>query len=88
LEIPRLVHIAASLLDHQDDLLIEVLRENIGQFAWSYHDMPGLDPNLVVHHLTVDPEIKPVRKKIRKMHPKVALLVKYKLERMLAAKII
>ena len=87
-EIPRLVHIAASLSQDQADLLFEVLRENIGQFAWSYQDMPGLDPKLVVHHLAVDPKIKPVRQKLRKMHPKVALLVKAKLERMLAAKVI
>ena len=50
--------------------------------------MPRLDPNLVVHHLTVDPKIKLVRQKIRNMHPKVALLVKADLERMLAAKVI
>ena len=46
------------------------------------------DPKLVVHHLAVDPKIKPVRQKLRKMHPKVALLVKAELERMLAAKVI
>ena len=50
--------------------------------------MPGLDPNLVDHHLAVDPKIKPIRQKLRKIHPKVALLVKANLERMLAAKII
>ena len=87
-EIPRLVHIATSLSQDQADLLFEVLRENIGQFAWSYQDMPGLDPKLVVHHLAIDPKIKPVRQKLRKMHPKVALLVKAELERMLATKVI
>ena len=88
LEIPRLVHIVASLSQDQADLLFEVLRENIGRFAWSYQDMPGLDPKLVVHHLSIDPKIKPVIQKLRKMHPKVALLVKAELERMLAAKVI
>ena len=85
---PKLVHIAASLSQDQADLLFEVLREKIGRFAWSYQDMPRLDPKLVVHHLAVDPKIKPVRKKLRKMHPKVALLVKAELERMLVAKVI
>ena len=50
--------------------------------------MPRLDPDLIVHHLMIDPKIKPVRQKLRKMHPKVALLVKAKLERMLDAKVI
>lgn len=88
LEIPRLVHISKSLSQDQADLLFEVLRENIGQFAWSYQDMPGLDPKLVVHHLAVDPKIKPVRQKLKKVHPKVVLLVKAELERMLATKVI
>lgn len=41
--------------------------------------MPILDTDLVVHHLVVDLKIKPVKNKLRKMHPKVALLVKAKL---------
>lgn len=50
--------------------------------------MSGLDPKVLVHHLTIDPKIKPVRQKLRKIHPKVALLVKDELERMLATKVI
>ncbi len=50
--------------------------------------MLGLDPKLVVHHLVVNPKIKPVRQKLHKMHPKVALLVKVELEKMLEAKVI
>ena len=50
--------------------------------------MPRLDPKLVVHHLAVNPKIRPVKQKLRKMHPKVVLLVKAELERMLAPKVI
>ena len=50
--------------------------------------MLGLDPKLVVHHLVVDLKIKLVRQKLCKMHPKVALLVKEELEKMLKAKVI
>ena len=50
--------------------------------------MPGLDPKLVVHHLVVDPKIRPVQQKLHKMHPKVALLVKVELKKMLNAKVI
>ena len=54
----------------------------------TYKDMSGLDTDLVVHHLTVDPKIKPVKQKLHKMHPKVALLVKVELQKMLEAKLI
>jgi hypothetical protein len=87
-EIPCITYIAASLPPEQEDLLIEVICENVGHFAWSYQDIPGLDPKLVVHHLAVDLGAKPVKQKLRKMHPKVALLVKEELEKLLEAKII
>ena len=45
--------------------------------------MPGLDPNLIIRHLSTTPGVKPVKKKLRKMHPHVALLVKDELEKLL-----
>lgn len=33
--------------------------------AFDYNDMPGLYNNLVVHNLSVSPEFKPVKKRIR-----------------------
>ena len=41
--------------------------------------MSSLDTDLVVHNLIVDPKIKLVKQKLRKMHPKVELLVKAEL---------
>ena len=45
--------------------------------------MPGLDPNLFMHHLSIAPGVKPVKQKLCKMHPYVALLVKVELEKLL-----
>ena len=59
--------------------MTEFLQKDKVNFAWTYKYMPSLDIDLVVHHLTVDPKIKPVKQKLHKMHPKVALLVKEKL---------
>jgi hypothetical protein len=47
--------------------------------------MLGLDPKVVVHHLTIRPNTKPVRQKLRKMHPQIALLVKLELQKILKA---
>ncbi|KAH9293884.1 hypothetical protein KI387_040912, partial [Taxus chinensis] len=44
-----------------------------------------LDPTLVVHNLVVHADAKPKKQKLRKMHPRVALLVKEELERLLVA---
>ena len=50
--------------------------------------MPRLDPNLIMHHLSIAPGIKLVKKKLCKMHPHVALLVKVELEKILKARFI
>ena len=88
IEITHITYIATSLPPKKANLLIEVLCKNVGHFAWSYQDMLGLDPKLVVHHLALDLGAKPVKQKLQKMHPKVALLVKEELEKLLEAKII
>jgi hypothetical protein len=45
--------------------------------------MLGLNPTLMFHHLEVCPNAKPIKHKLQKMHPQVALLVKVELEKML-----
>ena len=50
--------------------------------------MSRLDPKLVVHSLAMDPKAKPIKKKLCKMYPKVSLLVKVELEKLLGENII
>ena len=45
--------------------------------------MPGLDPNLIMHHLSINLGIKPIKKKLHKMHPHIAHLVKVELWKLL-----
>jgi len=41
--------------------LISLIKEYIDVFAWSYEDMSGLDPQVVMHHLNIKPDAKPVK---------------------------
>ncbi|KAM1612280.1 hypothetical protein ACFX1Z_000966 [Malus domestica] len=45
--------------------LISFFQENTKVFAWSYEDMPGIFPDIICHHLSIDPKTKPVRQKRR-----------------------
>ncbi|MGV7343213.1 hypothetical protein PJI17_31435, partial [Mycobacterium kansasii] len=54
---------------------MEFLKPRLSNFAFSYEDMPGLDENLVVHHLPTKPEMKPVKQKLRMMKPEWALKI-------------
>ena len=50
--------------------------------------MPRLDTKLIMHHLSIAPNVKPIKKKLKKMHPHVALLVKAEFEKLLKANFI
>lgn len=38
-------------------------------FAWSHEDMLGIDPEVIVHRLNVNPGYKPVWRKVRSFNP-------------------
>ncbi|WZZ60405.1 hypothetical protein YC2023_060512 [Brassica napus] len=46
--------------------LIDFFRSNSDCVAWSHADMPGIDPEIIMHKLQVDPLHQPVRQKRRK----------------------
>ena len=56
--------------------LIELLREFKDIFAWSYQDMPGLNTDIVVHHLPIRQDCKPIQQMLRRMRPDIILKIK------------
>lgn len=61
---PQITYIAATLSPKEQKVIIEFLKKGKINFTWTYKDMPGLDTDLVVHHLAVDPKIKLVKQKL------------------------
>ena len=58
-----------------------MLQEFKDVFAWSYQDMPGLDPNIVQHKLPLKVECPPVRQKLRRMKPEMSLKIKEEVQK-------
>jgi hypothetical protein len=54
-EDPRPTFINASLPKEVADRLKTFLKGYMDCFAWSYKEIPGLDPNVAVHYLKIDP---------------------------------
>ena len=48
-----------------------LLKRYADVFIWTYNEMLGLDPGLVVHSLNVDSEVKPVVQLVRVFHIEV-----------------
>ncbi|KAL0435060.1 UNVERIFIED_CONTAM: hypothetical protein Sradi_0213900 [Sesamum radiatum] len=56
-EDPWPIYTSASLTQKEEEAYIELLPEFKDVFAWSYKEMPGLDPKVAVHHLSVQKEL-------------------------------
>ena len=75
-EDPKEVNIGASLHPDVKRKLIELLKEYVDIFAWSYQDMLGLDTDIVEHHFPLKPECPPIKQKLRRTHPDLAVKIK------------
>ena len=85
---PQIIHVAQSLSVEEKERFTKFFKEKKIKFAWTYSDMPILDTKIIMHHLSLAPGVKPVKQKLRKMHPHVALLVKAELEKLLKSNFI
>jgi len=77
--------IGVSLDASMKERVIELLREFADMFAWSYKDMPGLDPEVVEHCLPLKPEYPLVKQKLRRSHPDMALKIKEEVQKQIDA---
>jgi len=75
------VKIGTSLTKEMQERLYSLLREFKDVFAWSYQDMPGLDPDIVQHKLPLKPECAPIKQKLRRMKPEMAQKIKEEVEK-------
>jgi len=79
------IKIGASLDPAVKKWIIELLKEYVDIFAWSYRDMPGFDTDIVVHRLPLKPECPPVKKKLRRTRPDMALKIKEEVRKQIDA---
>ncbi|XP_008223134.1 PREDICTED: uncharacterized protein LOC103322954 [Prunus mume] len=84
-EDPRPTFISALLKEPLKKELVALLQEFKDCFAWHYHEMPGLDRNLVEHKLPIKEGYLPVKQARRRMSMDTELKVKEEIERLLKA---
>ena len=61
--------------------LINLLTEFIDVFSWSYEDMPVISRDIAQHTIPLIPGMKPVKQKLRRMKPDVALKIKKEIKK-------
>lgn len=77
------VRVGSSLQDEVKVKLVKLLEDYMDVFAWSYQDMLGLDTNIVVHHLPIKEDCPPVKQKLRRTHPDMAMKIKEEVQKQL-----
>ena len=84
----KMAKISKNSSEKERGRLVALLKEYKDVFAWSYQEMPGLSPNLVVHKLKVDPNVKPMKQPLRNYCLDVEEKIKLEVQKFLKAKFI
>ena len=71
-----MIQVGNTLTTFEKDALVTLLTEFKEVFAWSYEDMLGIDTDIVQHCIPIDPTMKLVKQKLRRMKPEWNLKIK------------
>jgi hypothetical protein len=91
IDISRIPGIMENIFDGVDcspeeiQIYIDLFKGFHNVFAWSYEEIPGIDPRIVEHEITKYPDAKPIRQKLRPVNPRKATTIKAKVEKLLQA---
>ncbi|XP_050218777.1 uncharacterized protein LOC126669364 [Mercurialis annua] len=85
---PKPIYINAGLDEGFREQLIALLIEFRDCFAWSYEEMPGLDPAIAEHKLPLKSGFRPFRQPPRRMSREVDTLIQDEIKRLEDAKFI
>ncbi|KAL0329226.1 UNVERIFIED_CONTAM: hypothetical protein Sradi_4909300 [Sesamum radiatum] len=59
----KTTRIGSQMENTIQEKIIQCLRCNMDILAWTPQDLEGIDLNVITHHLNIDPDVKPVKKK-------------------------
>jgi hypothetical protein len=66
----------------------DLFKEFYDIFAWSYEEMPSIDPKIVEHEIKTYPDAMPIRQNLRPFNPRKAATIKIEVEKLLKASFI
>ncbi|KAL0440126.1 UNVERIFIED_CONTAM: Transposon Tf2-12 polyprotein [Sesamum latifolium] len=82
-EDPRPIYMSASLTQEEEGTYITLLHEFKDVFAWSYKKIPGLDPKVAVHHLSVKKRARPVKQGQCRFRPELIPLIETEVNKLI-----
>ncbi|KAL0411905.1 UNVERIFIED_CONTAM: Pro-Pol polyprotein [Sesamum latifolium] len=61
------------------------LQRNADIFAWTPQDLEGIDPQVITHHLNIDPNCKPIKQKKRHFGPEKDKIIQAEVNKLMVA---
>jgi hypothetical protein len=77
------VHISASCSIDEVFTYKSLFQEFCDVFSWSYEEIPGTDPNIVLHEIKTYLNSKLVRQRIRPVHPHKVIAINLEVEKLI-----
>uniref|UniRef100_A0A7N2L0M9 RNA-directed DNA polymerase n=1 Tax=Quercus lobata TaxID=97700 RepID=A0A7N2L0M9_QUELO len=84
-EEPRPTFISALLTPKEEEGYLKLLVEYKDVFAWTYKEMPGLNPSIALHHLAVKKGVRPVKQAQRRFRPELIPQIETEVNKLIEA---
>ena len=78
----RYFQIGTSMNDRERVEMLLFLLQNVDVFAWNPYEVPGVDPEFIVHKLNVDPSFPPKKQKPRRASKEYVDVVNLEVQRL------
>ncbi|KAM2045314.1 hypothetical protein ACFX1T_009523 [Malus domestica] len=84
-EEPKPIFVSALLSVDEIEKYYQLLLEFKDVFAWTYKEMPGLDPIIAVHHLAVKPGTRPIKQTQRRYRSELIPQIEAEIDKLIEA---
>ena len=84
-EDPKPTYLSSFLEIDEEVAYMNILKEYRDIFAWSYKEMPGLNPRVAVHQLAVKNGSRPVKQAQRRFRPDLIPLIENEVNKLIEA---
>ncbi|KAL0409950.1 UNVERIFIED_CONTAM: hypothetical protein Slati_3584700 [Sesamum latifolium] len=81
----KITRIGSHLGEEAKKEITLCLQRNADIFAWTPQDLEGIDPQVITHHLNIDPNYKPIKQKKRHFGPKKDKIIQAEVNKLMAA---
>ncbi|KAI5317091.1 hypothetical protein L3X38_036798 [Prunus dulcis] len=85
---PKPIFVSALLTPQELEEYTQLLQEYRDVFAWSYQDMPGLDPNVAVHKLGIRDEAQWLKQVPCHFRPELTIQIEIEIDKLIATSFI